>query len=136
MSATEGSHFLDIQNTYSTGGRTSHALRIGEATNEGYARAEWNTELALKAGSTYRIHFIAKSSAATTNWDLLTVTVSDDIYKKSPQNGSDLGDGWFFFEDEFMLGTDWSGHADFWISIDASGQQLDWYFDEITIVSK
>ncbi|CAM1504793.1 Fc.00g023840.m01.CDS01 [Cosmosporella sp. VM-42] len=114
VTSTDGSHFLDIQNTYTTGGQTSQALRVGEATTDGFARVEWNQELEIKAGSTSMIHFTAKSSAATTNWDLLTLTVysnPDNLYMKHPQNGTDLGDGWFFFNDEFMAASDWRGHA-------------------------
>ncbi|CAM1504615.1 Fc.00g022060.m01.CDS01 [Cosmosporella sp. VM-42] len=135
----DGSHFMDIQNTYTAGGQTSHALRIGEATDDGYVRVEWNTELNVQAYKTYRLNFIAKSSAPTTNWDLVTITIDGtpkDLYKSSPENGADIGDGWMFFEGEFMVPGDWNAHADFWISIDPSGQQLDWYFDEFTIVSK
>lgn len=135
--AEEFSHFLDIQTPYTPDGDTTSALRIMEATNDGFALAEYVPNIILKAGSRYKVKFFARSTASSTNWDLVTITIASNptIYKNHPQNGADIGGGWYSFEDEFVLDASWSGRVNFQVSIDASGEQLDWYFDEIDIFS-
>ncbi|KAF7562275.1 hypothetical protein G7046_g1855 [Stylonectria norvegica] len=136
--ATEGSHFLDILPRNAPSGGTTYTLRVGEITNDGYARADYSTPVLLEGGNSYSLHFVARTTAPVTNWDLVTVTIDGgrgDIYKSHPANGADLGGGWFYFQDTFMVDGGFSGSAYFSFSIDASGQQLDWFFDDFTVTS-
>ncbi|KAF7555526.1 hypothetical protein G7046_g6541 [Stylonectria norvegica] len=134
--------FMDIQTPFSAEGGMSPALRIMENTASGHASASYMYPISLEKGK-YRVGFNTKSTLIPSptggnNWSLLTITVSGgggNLYNGAPENGISLGNGWFRFEMEFDVAEDVGGSSFLDIGLDASGQMLDWYFDDIYIVS-
>ncbi|KAF4467426.1 hypothetical protein FALBO_5720 [Fusarium albosuccineum] len=127
----DGDFFFDIQQ------QDSKAFRVLEATNSGTADVIYTQPFHLEPGSTYRISYLAKSNnKAIQPFDLLRTRISrgeEVIYESFPEYPADYPVGWTQFFSKFTVGEGKGGSATFSFRIIASGSQIDWYFDGISV---
>ncbi|KPM35787.1 hypothetical protein AK830_g10766 [Neonectria ditissima] len=121
------------------------ALWVLEATTDGLAQINYDPTFKLNGESTYELGFAARSSLPVdpenglpdTNFKLMAVYLSADdkvIYENIPTGGVwNGGQGWFKFSDKFIVPKANAGSISLKFTIQASGQQLDWFLGNVYI---
>ncbi|KAH6980862.1 hypothetical protein BKA56DRAFT_673329 [Ilyonectria sp. MPI-CAGE-AT-0026] len=144
ITAEKYTFFFDIQRVKEPAGIMSNAVRILEATTSGRVELRHDPKVTLEAGGSYQI-FISAQSKSTGNgslgddFGLLTIMLynkNDRAFEAKPGKGIPLGMDWYSWQWSFSLDESQGGEYYFSILADASGLELDWYFDDIYIEVK
>ncbi|KAK7408688.1 hypothetical protein QQX98_009156 [Neonectria punicea] len=138
--AQDDSFFMDTRNVDGL-----LAMWILEATTDGRAEINYKPIFELEGESTYEIEFAARSSLPVdpknglpeTNFKLMTVYLSTHdkvIYENIPTGGVwNGGQGWFKFSGKFVVPKANAGSTSLMFTIQASGQQLDWFLGNVYV---
>ncbi|KAM0420972.1 hypothetical protein ACHAPT_011215 [Fusarium lateritium] len=127
----DGDFYMDIQK------RDSWSLRVLEATDQGTVQVKYSPTFHLEPGSSYRLTFLAKSNKENIEpFDLIRTVITrgdQTIFEGFPEYPAQYPWGWHQFYSKFMVGEGQGGQASFMFKIEASGSQLDWYFDGLAL---
>lgn len=136
--------FIDVQTANLRNGRSTKVFRIGEASTSGAAEIQLTSRFALNKKDRYQATFFAKADARGAEWasdDFHPITAVvwnkyDTVLEWFPERnggGLPMGDGWYRFRTQFEVGAGLGGEYVFSFILNASGMEIDWYFDDVSV---
>jgi hypothetical protein len=135
---------LDVQTAHLLNGRQTKVLRIAEITTEGAAEIQHTSRFSLNKKDKYQVTFYGRADARGQEWaadDFHPITAVvwnayDQVLEWFPERnggGLPMGGGWYRFRTTFEVGAGLGGEYVFSFIVNASGKELDWYFDDLSI---
>ncbi|KAH7145559.1 hypothetical protein B0J13DRAFT_675209 [Dactylonectria estremocensis] len=96
----------------------SNTLRAMETALEGSVTVSYAPEIQLEAGKTYKLAFTGRTSyvpmaVGHADWSAMTIGLSGGAFSGLPENGVDLGLGWYRYESKFTVEEDHQAGANF-----------------------